>query len=333
MRLTGSAKSTQKRGAMAPRRTHYPQILFLEKKDPWGTVSGLENPLPFLGYLSHSVLYRISKCAHLCNNGMFAPIWWGVFFGITANPKVLSPHLTHQLKNTFPSFLYTSEFLVVSVLHFMSESYFCPLNSKFCANKVHYGKCASSVLATVILDSVSGAYRKEKGRRGWGLLRPLQAASRFQRILVFTPKRKVSVCFLCIYPLGSVFEEILMGKSGVSFVTCVRGASVTAHLETKTGDCMKISLLPRTKRNQNGWRKWIDKKERKMKDGDNYIVALPVTSLLPAQPEDTAFNISNQRINILFSFFPRTIKDWSLIPSTIKAERYSSFCNYLIFNF
>ena len=75
MRLTGSAKSTQKRGVMAPRRTHYPQILFLEKKDPWGTVSGLENPLPFLGYLSHSVLYRISKCAHckLCNNGMFAP--------------------------------------------------------------------------------------------------------------------------------------------------------------------------------------------------------------------------------------------------------------------
>ena len=75
MRLTGSAKSTQKRGAMAPRRTHYPQILFLEKKDPWGTVSGLESPLPFLGYLSHSVLYRISKCAHckLCNNGMFAP--------------------------------------------------------------------------------------------------------------------------------------------------------------------------------------------------------------------------------------------------------------------
>ena len=75
MRHTGSAKSTQKRGAMAPRRTHYPQILFLEKKDPWGTVSGLENPLPFLGYLSHSVLYRISKCAHckLCNNGMFAP--------------------------------------------------------------------------------------------------------------------------------------------------------------------------------------------------------------------------------------------------------------------
>ena len=64
-----------------------------------------------------------------------------------------------------------------------------------------------------------------------------------------------------------------------------------------------------------------------MKDGDNYIVALPVTSLLPAQPEDTAFNISNQRINILFSFFPRTIKDWSLIPSTIRAERYSSFCN------
>ena len=75
MRLTGRAKSTQKRGAMAPRRIHYPQILFLEKKDPWGTVSGLENPLPFLGYLSHSVLYRISKCAHckLCNNGMFAP--------------------------------------------------------------------------------------------------------------------------------------------------------------------------------------------------------------------------------------------------------------------
>ena len=38
------------------------------------------------------------------------------------------------------------------------------------ANKVHYGKCASGVLATVILDSLSGAYSKEKGGRGWGLL-------------------------------------------------------------------------------------------------------------------------------------------------------------------
>ena len=133
MRLTGSAKSTQKRGAMALRRTHCPQILFLEKKDPWGTVSGLENPLPFLGYLSHSVLYRISKYAHckLCNNGMFAPFWWRVFFGIAANTKVLYSLLTYQLKNTFLSFLYTSELLVVSVLHFMGESYFCPLNSSF----------------------------------------------------------------------------------------------------------------------------------------------------------------------------------------------------------
>ena len=126
MRHTGSAKSTQKRGAMAPRRTHYPQILFLEKKDPWGTVSGLENPLPFLGYLSHSVRYRISKCTHckLCNNAMVAPFWWRVFFGITANPKVLYSLLTYQLKNTFLSFLYTSELLVVSVLHFMGKSYF-----------------------------------------------------------------------------------------------------------------------------------------------------------------------------------------------------------------
>ena len=41
------------------------------------------------------------------------------------------------------------------------------------ANKVHYGKCVSSVLATVILDLVSGAYSKEKGGRGWGLLPPL----------------------------------------------------------------------------------------------------------------------------------------------------------------
>ena len=105
MRLTGSAKSTQKRGAMAPRRTHYPQILFLEKKDPWGTVSGLENPLPFLGYLSHTVLYRISKCTYctLCNNGMFAPIWWGVLFG---NKSLgVNSLLTYQLKYVFVFFV------------------------------------------------------------------------------------------------------------------------------------------------------------------------------------------------------------------------------------
>ena len=143
MRLTGSAKSTQKRGAMAPRRTHYPQILFLEKKDPWGTVSGLENPLPFLGYLSHSVLYRISKCAHctLCNNGMFAPIWWRVFFGITANSKVLYSLLTYQLKSTFLSFLYTSELLVVSVLHFMGESYFQFSLPRFAAHHCNFSTC------------------------------------------------------------------------------------------------------------------------------------------------------------------------------------------------
>ena len=77
-----------------------------------------------------------------------------------------------------------------------------------------------------------------------------------------------------------------------------------------------------------------DGRERKMKDGDSYIVALPVTLLLPAQPADAAFNKATRRINILFSFFPRTIKDWSLIPSTIRAERYSSFCNYnLMYNF
>ena len=106
MRLTGSAKSTQKRGAMALRRTHCPQILFLEKKDPWGTVSGLENPLPFLGYLSHSVLYLISKCTHctLCNNGMFAPIWRGVFFG---NKSLgVNSLLTYQLKYVFVFFVY-----------------------------------------------------------------------------------------------------------------------------------------------------------------------------------------------------------------------------------
>ena len=67
-----------------------------------------------------------------------------------------------------------------------------------------------------------------------------------------------------------------------------------------------------------------------MKDGDNYVVALPVTSLLPAQPADAAFNKATRRIN-LFNFFPSAIKDWSLIPSTIRAERYSNFCNYLIY--
>ena len=36
----------------------------------------------------------------------------------------------------------------------------------FGANKVHYRKCASSVLATVILDSESGAYSKENRGRG-----------------------------------------------------------------------------------------------------------------------------------------------------------------------
>ena len=143
MRHTGSAKSTQKRGAMAPRRTHYPQILFLEKKDPWGTVSGLENPLPFLGYLSHSVRYRISKCTHckLCNNAMVAPFWWRVFFGVTANPKVLYSLLTYQLKNTFLSFLYTSELLVVSVLHFMGKSYFQFSLPRFAAHHRNFSTC------------------------------------------------------------------------------------------------------------------------------------------------------------------------------------------------
>lgn len=32
----------------------------------------------------------------------------------------------------------------------------------------------------------------------------------------------------------------------------------------------------------------------------------------------------------LFNFFPRTIKEWNLIPSTISAESYSNFCNYLL---
>ena len=36
----------------------------------------------------------------------------------------------------------------------------------FGANKVHYRKCASSLSATVILDSESGAYSKEKRGRG-----------------------------------------------------------------------------------------------------------------------------------------------------------------------
>ena len=153
MRLTGSAKSTQKRGVMAPRRTHYPQILFLEKKDPWGTVSGLENPLPFLGYLSHSVRYRISKCTHcqLCNNAMVAPFWWRVFFGITANPKVLYSLLTYQLKNTFLSFLYTSELLVVSVLHFMGKSYFSLVCQDLLPTTVIFLRVVYIGLSTLIL--------------------------------------------------------------------------------------------------------------------------------------------------------------------------------------
>lgn len=31
-------------------------------------------------------------------------------------------------------------------------------------------------------------------------------------------------------------------------------------------------------------------------------------------------------------FFPRTINDWNLIPSMIRAESYSNFCNYLCYN-
>ena len=191
---------------------------------------------------------------------------------LVTNPQVLTLFCLTNL-NTFLSFLYRSGLLVISVLHFMGESYFCPLNSiflgqdllptiviflrvvyiglstlilfpttlkGFClkvvfafnvfdyfplwptrgirhlhishnapyllpkilhnlcffishgyysrltkklktmllqkfwgANKVHYGKCASGVLATVILDSLSGAYSKEKGGRGCGLLPPL----------------------------------------------------------------------------------------------------------------------------------------------------------------
>ena len=60
---------------------------------------------------------------------------------------------------------------------------------------------------------------------------------------------------------------------------CKWGASIrvfSAHLEKKTGDCMKVFLLHKATGNENGWRKWSDKKERKMKDGDNCIIALSV---------------------------------------------------------
>ena len=98
---------------------------------------------------------------------------------------------------------------------------------------------------------------------------------------------------------------------------------------------MKVSLLHRATINENGRRKWSDKKERKMKDGDNYIIALPVTAFLPAV---AAFNklldleFAVTIVSRCFLFFPGTITDWNLIPSTIRAGSHSSFLSYLNYN-
>ena len=78
-----------------------------------------------------------------------------------------------------------------------------------------------------------------------------------------------------------------------------------------------------------------------MKDGDNYIIALLLTALLPAV---AAFNkklldlalvmtIVMTIVSCCFLFFPGTIKDWNLIPSTIRAGSHSIFLNYLNYNF
>ena len=74
-----------------------------------------------------------------------------------------------------------------------------------------------------------------------------------------------------------------------------------------------------------------------MKDGDNYIIALPLTAFLPAV---AAFNkklldlaLAITIVSCCFLFFPGTIKDWNLIPSTIRAGSYLSFLNYLNYNF
>ena len=74
-----------------------------------------------------------------------------------------------------------------------------------------------------------------------------------------------------------------------------------------------------------------------MKDGDNYIIALPLTALLPAV---AAFNkklldlaLAMTIVSCCFLFFPGTIKDWNLIPSTIRAGSHSIFLNYLNYNF
>lgn len=61
MQPTGNVKSTPKLGVMAPKKILYPQILSLEKKGPWGTVSGSKSQLLFPGYQSHWILFLISK--------------------------------------------------------------------------------------------------------------------------------------------------------------------------------------------------------------------------------------------------------------------------------
>ena len=100
---------------------------------------------------------------------------------------------------------------------------------------------------------------------------------------------------------------------------------------------MKVSLLHRVTINENEWRKWSGTKERKLKDGDNYIIALPLTALLPAVAE---FNkklldlaLAMTIVSCCFLFFPGTIKDWNLIPSTIRAGSHSIFLSYLNYNF
>ena len=74
-----------------------------------------------------------------------------------------------------------------------------------------------------------------------------------------------------------------------------------------------------------------------MKDGDNDIIALPLTALLPAV---AAFNkklldlaLVMAIVSCCFLFFPGTIKDWNLIPSTIRAGSHSVFLKYLNYNF
>ena len=61
MQPTGNVKSTRKLGVMAQRKILYPQILFLEKKGPWGTASGSKSQQLFPDCQSHWNLFLISK--------------------------------------------------------------------------------------------------------------------------------------------------------------------------------------------------------------------------------------------------------------------------------